>query len=430
MDEIFLFSHPSFAKAVEQQIAEQYAAQPVVLPSLHRLETMLRTDAPPAAVYIDDHALSPDDILRVAQLALTSQTPCVLVGVATPHSPVRAHLERMSIPFVDADAPDRVVKELAQRARLRQRIVAQAPMIAVAGAKGGIGKSLVVASLAVAMRKRGARVLVIDGDMTNSGVIPEFRIPPAYQSYLLLRSRDGGGFTPQSVADVVYRHEPSGVDFLLGLDEQSPSSDFVLGEWQSFMNAVQRLPEAGRDFAYDIVFVDTGPDMKKRPYAIDIVRRGGWALLPLHPGRKERQGVAIALSFLDGAGGNDYLARTMVLGMEPERGSASRLRDVLPLVQQAYPNVIPIGVIPRDARLISVASETPDAFISPLDIGPYRPFSRAIHRVCSTIADVTGIRLPHPEPAAPWWRVLWSQWFERDRGADMRFRPEPARGDA
>lgn len=410
MAEIFLFS-PN-AATIANIIRDRYAVEPLAAPSITRLKSMLSSGDPPLAVYIDDQRLSADEILAVAHLALQRQTQ-VIVGVYGQQSTLSSQLGRMSIPSLEAPDVEQVIAELSARLGLSRRLASNMVLIAVASAKGGIGKSLIASNLAMAMCMRGARVLVVDGDMTNSGIIPEFRIPHGYQSFLSLRSRDSAGFTPERVARCICSHE-SGIDFLLGADEYTPAQDIVISEWQAFMGAVQRLHEADR--VYDVVLVDTGPDIKKRPYVIDVVQRGGWALLPVHPGRKERQGAAIALGILRDSGGTEFLRRSMALFIEAEHGAMVKPSQIAPLLEREFPEVHHVGVIPRDAHLVSLVSETPDAYLSPLQIAPYRPFSLAFHKACTQVAAMTGLHLPKGEPKEPWThrirQIFWKKRIE------------------
>ena len=52
-------------------------------------------------------------------------------------------------------------------------------VIAVVSGKGGVGKSTVTSSLAVAMARRGKKVAVLDADITGPSIPTAFGSPPA-----------------------------------------------------------------------------------------------------------------------------------------------------------------------------------------------------------------------------------------------------------
>ena len=401
--EVFLYS--KLADEIQPALGE-YAVDIVAAPSIQRLLAMLQTPHPPAAVYIDDATLDAERILMVVNAALHVRTPHIIVGVFSRHTPLLSQLEQMSIPTVTTPSIADIVHAIVGRMHAERRITSSAAMIAIGSAKGGVGKSLIVFNLAVAMAMRGARVLVVDGDMTNSGIVPLFRIPQGAPSYLLLRHEQR--FTPEHVAQTIYRHEPSGIDFLLNADAgNQPIDDFVLAHWNAFMLAVQRLPEVRRD--YDVILVDTGPDMKKRPYVIDVIKRGGWAIVPVHPGRNERQGAATAFYYIASTLGADALKRTMAIFVQAERGASVRIEQVIPAVRSEFPAVHHLPIIPRDPRLVSLTAEA-DGFVSPLHVAPHGTFAQRFHAACTMIAEKTGVALPLPEPKAPWWKRMTAMW--------------------
>ncbi|MGB9754890.1 ParA family protein [Roseiflexus castenholzii] len=404
--EIFIYS--VHAQAIGAAFGA-YDVDCVVVPSQRRLQTMLDAGAPPLAVILDDQRLNDAELRAIIHQARGIDVlPIVVSGNPT----VRADLEQIGVLCIETANLESGLEQAALRLKIARRLSSSAVYASVAGAKGGIGKSMVVALLAEGLHRRGARVLVVDGDMTNSGLIPEFRIPgSAFVSYLSLRRTSGGGtgFVPERIADVVYEHD-SGIHFLLAADDVQIASDISLPEWQMFYQAVQRLHEVGR--SYDVVLVDTGPDMKRRPYALHVARSGGWVVLPAPPGRKERQGVGMALQFL-AAHEPDLTGRALVIMMEPERGSVVKTDQVAPLIQQSFPRAHIIGRLPRAARLVSATNEYADHYVSPLDVDPGSPFTRAAHEITDAFARTVGLQLSLPMPRAPWVQRVQSWWRER-----------------
>jgi MinD-like ATPase involved in chromosome partitioning or flagellar assembly len=368
------------------------------LPSLNRVKSIIGSDQPPQAIYVEDTRGTLTelwDVIRAAQ----SQHVQVLVGLQS------VGLVHMS-DFVDAgllvsDARDATTLAEWIGAQLGVRKLAAAGQItiAIAGAKGGIGKTLVVAMLAEGLKRRGLKVLVVDGDLSNSGIVPTFRIPSGFPSYLYLKQDGLGAFTPTNVRRHIYTHEASGLQFLLGSEETANPIDLTLGEWQAMLQAVRALE------GYDVVLIDTGPEIKKRPYAIDAARSGGFVVLPTPPGRKERAGVGNALRVFE-QHTPDLTDRCFLLYMEPEKGVTVSIDRVAPLFAQTWPRAKAIGVLPRAPRQVSMADEEGDHYLSPLDVAPHSKFTRAVYHVVQSLCDHTGLAPAQPMPKSSLWQQL------------------------
>jgi hypothetical protein len=260
-------------------------------------------------------------------------------------------------------------------------------------------------------------VLIVDGDLSNSGIVPTFRIPSGFPSYLYLKNDGLGAFTPANVQRHIYRHDASGIHFLLGSEETANPLDLNLGEWQAMMQAVRALD------GYDVVLLDTGPEIKKRPYAIDAARTGGYVVLPTPPGRKERAGVGNALRVFE-QHTPDLTDRCLLLYMEPERGVTVSVDRVAPLFAQTWPRARTLGMLPRAPKQVSMADEEGDRYLSPLDIAPHSRFTRAVHRIVEDLCAQTSLKPALPMPKSS----LWQCW----RGEQVSINPVaiPAVGTA
>jgi cellulose biosynthesis protein BcsQ len=368
------------------------------LPSLSRVKSIVVSDQPPQAIYVEDTRGTLGDLWDVIRAAQSRQVP-VLLGL---QSVGLVHLSD----FVDAGLPVSDARDAAALAEwigaqlgVRKLAAAGQVTIAIAGAKGGIGKTLVVAMLAEGLKRRGLKVLVVDGDLSNSGIVPTFRIPSGFPSYLYLKQDGLGAFTPANVRRHIYKHEASGIHFLLGSEETANPMDLNLGEWQTMMQAVRALD------GYDVVLIDTGPEIKKRPYAIDAARTGGYVVLPTPPGRKERAGVGNALRVFE-QHTPDLTDRCLLLYMEPEKGVTVAIDKVAPLFAQTWPRARAIGVLPRAPRQVSMADEEGDRYLSPLDVAPHSKFTRAVHHIVQSLCDQTGLKPAQPMPKSSLWQQL------------------------
>jgi Mrp family chromosome partitioning ATPase len=369
------------------------------LPSLARARSIVVSDQPPQALYVEDTRGTLNDLWEVIRAAQSKQVP-VLVGLQSVGLMHMTDFMDAGLRVSDARDTSTLASWIGEQLGIR-RLAATAGQVtvAVAGAKGGIGKTLVVAMLAEGLKRRGLQVLVVDGDLSNSGLVPTFRIPSGFPSYLYLKSEGLGAFTPANVRRHIYQHQASGIHFLLGSEETANPLDLNLGEWQAMMQAVRALD------GYDVILVDTGPEIKKRPYAIDTARSGGYVILPTPPGRKERAGVGNALRVFE-QHTPDLTDRCFLLYMEPEKGVTVTVDRVAPLFSQTWPKAHALGILPRAPRQVSMADEEGDRYLSPLDVAPHSKFSRAVHHMVDALCAQTGLRAPVPMAKSSLWQQL------------------------
>jgi AAA domain len=366
------------------------------LPSLTRVKSIIGSDQPPQAIYVEDTKGTLTelwDVIRAAQ----GQQVRVLIGLQSVGMVHMSDFIDAGLPVSDARDAATLAEWVGAQLGVRKLAAAGQITVAIAGAKGGIGKTLVVAMMAEGLKRRGLKVLVVDGDLSNSGIVPTFRIPSGFPSYLYLKQDGLGAFTPANVRRHIFKHEASGIHFLLGSEETANPMDFTLGEWQAMMQAVRAID------GYDVVLIDTGPEIKKRPYAIDTARTGGFVVLPTPPGRKERAGVGNALRVFE-QHTPDLTDRCFLLYMEPEKGVTVALDRVAPLFAQTWPQSRTIGILPRAPRQVSMADEEGDRYLSPLDVAPHSKFTRAVHHVVQSLCDQTGLRPPLPMPKSSLWQ--------------------------
>jgi hypothetical protein len=191
----------------------------------------------------------------------------------------------------------------------------------------------------------------------------------------------------------IYHHRSSTIDFLLGSEETTDPRDLQRPEWLALMHAVRGLSE------YDVVLLDTGPEIKKRPYAILAAMHGGWVVLPTPPGRKERTGVGNMLRVMQSVvADRDLTERCLLLFMEPEQGVTVTIDQIAPLFARHFPQARALGRLPRAPRQVSAADEEGDRYLSPLDIAPFSRFSRTAHTLVDTLCREVGLAPPQPMP--------------------------------
>ncbi len=353
-------------------------------PRLEFAARQIVSDVPPDALYLEDSGGTPQELWDILRAAQSRHIPVYLglysVGLAAKEDFVASGIPVWS----QTRSAEAIAAWLAGHLGVRARAAAAGQVtLAVAGSKGGIGKSLVVQLLAEILHWRGARVLVVDGDLSNSGIIPTFHLPPGFRSYLSLKDDGSGAWTVENLQRLITVHEASGLHFLLGSQDTTLGTDFTTNEWQVFLQAVAQLD------MYDVVLVDTGPEMLKRPYALVIAANGGTVVFPTPPGAKERTGVGNALRLFQS---RTLLDRCVLLFMEPEKGMVVGIDDIAPIFAQEFPGIRTIGRLPRAPRQVSVAIET-NTYASPLLVDPNSAFTRAAHTMVETLAGEVGLRL-------------------------------------
>ncbi|MCH7866278.1 MAG: AAA family ATPase [Myxococcales bacterium] len=135
-----------------------------------------------------------------------------------------------------------------QAASLRQRPRAEGPldrMTAVVSGKGGVGKTIIVANLAVAAAGLGARVLVVDGDMGLSNLDLLMGLSPKLNVVDVLTGRCSLG---QALVK-----GPKGIELL---PAGSGRHDLTVFEEGGTERLMQLIAGVARD--YDLILVDAG----------------------------------------------------------------------------------------------------------------------------------------------------------------------------
>ena len=144
--------------------------------------------------------------------------PVVVFSLGSPNGFVRRVFETGADDIITLpELPEHVAFTL-QKAMVRRQGsavgtgVALAPMICVLGPKGGTGKTLTAANLAVALSDAGRRTVVIDLDLQFGDVGLALGLPPEKTVFDLAKS--GGSLDAEKVEGFLVSH-PSGVRVLM-----------------------------------------------------------------------------------------------------------------------------------------------------------------------------------------------------------------------
>ncbi|NNJ12903.1 ParA family protein [Chloroflexales bacterium ZM16-3] len=403
--ELVIFSALDGLQARAESLRDLAVLAPSRLDQVHRL---LGGDRPPDALYMDDSRGVPlPDIWRSAAMAQQAGVR-VLLNLYGPARAALSDAQSAGIPATSQADPDAVAAWIGEQLGLSASGGGgRLPVVAVGAAKGGIGKTFATCVLAEGLRRRGLRVLVWDSDISNPGLVPAFRVPSSAPSYLHLIQRGPAHWNPTGIRPFIYtpEHTRGGgeswgeIDFLIGSHSVARAeNDVRLPDWQGFFEGVAAAE------GYDLVLIDTPPDYLRRPYATHVLQQGGTVILPAPPGARERMGVGHMLDhFREHA--PERLDHCTLLFMEPERGVTTSVSDVSSLFARRYPQVSPLGTLPRSPRLASMADEY-DGYISMLDLGPHSPFTQATHQVTEALCARIGLTPSLPMPRISPWRRL------------------------
>ena len=360
------------------------------------------------AVVLDDQLFDPAALVDAARQGVLAGVPvCVhLVGPGLTQQTVLRDLGAQVTTGRDHDALTQWVADILH---LTPHTQSQTAMIGIATAKGGAAKTTTAVLCAESLAYRGARVLLVDTDISNAAIRAFYGLSDAARSYTELADpQDSRGFTAASLRGYIEPVTiPIGdravqVDVLLGPALAATAYDLTTAQLRALLASTQQL-------RYDVVIVDTSPELMRRPMALYILDVGGRILVPCPTGVLERQGAHNLIHTLKEASGADgaFLAHTGLLFVEPEHGSvtASYLPTLRRVSQQQYPTVAHLGVLPRDAKAISIAqtmSAEQRRYASPLHVAPHSRLARTMWTLADSIAAWSGITLPQPAPKQGW----------------------------
>ncbi len=216
-----------------------------------------------------------------------------------------------------------------------------APVFAVTSGKGGVGKTNVVANLAIALRRRHKRVLAIDADLGLANLdlflgikaeysLADFFAGSATLDEIILTNRDGILVMPgaSGIQEITALRTEQKAVFLTELDHVAHEMDFVLVDTGSgISDAVTYFTSAAQEI---ILVVTPEPSSMTDAYALVKVLRAE---------HRQQRFLVLANNVRDGA-------------------EARRLFDTLSATALRFLNVCLefLDWIPRDPYLLSAAA--------------------------------------------------------------------------
>lgn len=212
--------------------------------------------------------------------------------------------------------------------------------VAVTSGKGGVGKSQLIASLAVVLKQEGHRTLLVDADVGCGNLDVLFNFQPERD----LRAVLSGECTAQEVLCTV----PVGdveLDVLPAPAANRKGSELSPAELLSMVDAVR---EVGRD--YSVILVDTGAGVSRNPMMFGAA--ADRIMVVANPEPTSLRDAYTAVKVLHDA--HSINRFELVVNMAQSSKDGKRVyRQLVSVVEQFLPvEVGLLGVLPADDRVI------------------------------------------------------------------------------
>jgi flagellar biosynthesis protein FlhG len=235
------------------------------------------------------------------------------------------------VPVERADAPVPESEHPAQWSRPRART------IVVASGKGGVGKSNLAANLAVALGERGARVLLVDGDLAQANLDLLLGLHPRFDLQHVLSG--------QKTMDEIVVNGPRNVRLVpaaSGVEELADLDDF---RREMLLRALSTL-----DSDADLVIIDTASGVSRQ--TTEFCRAGHDVIVvttPEMPAFSDAYALVKLLQKQGGLARSPHLVVNMANGAEEAEDTAHRIR----LVARRFLSLELdcLGVIPFDSSV-------------------------------------------------------------------------------
>lgn len=359
------------------------------------------------AVLLDDQIGTLETLTHAVQTCVSANIP-TLVHVAL-HTGSVGQLRDLGAHVTTGLDTDTLIGWVAETLQLRKKQTNNVKIVATSSAKGGASKTTLLTMVAETFARRGARVLLVDGDLSNGALRSVYGLGSDARPYTELASpSDRRGWTIETVSSYITKrtftigNQSVDLHFLLAAQSAADLQDMNDAHMRGFMHVLHQLP-------YDLILVDTGPEILRRPLPLTVLDNQGFILIPCPTGVLEREGAANLLATIKkfDADGTDT-KRCGLIFVEPEIGSvtASYMPTLRQTAKTNFPSVKQLGIMPRDARALSIALQfqaEKGRYHSPLQVAPNSRYAQQAWVLADEIAKFLGIPLPLPAPKTSWW---------------------------
>jgi len=221
------------------------------------------------------------------------------------------------------------VDDLAAYLALARRREAQARVVLALSAKGGVGKTSLIANLGTALAVRhGLRVAAVDGDLTRGDLARLLGVEPTTTVLDLVADRSPGGIRAALDRYLVPLHD--GRLALL----PAPGGALSGGQpWTALTTRHAQAVLAALGERFDVVLLDTPPDLQRSsPFPAAVLGGKGLpfvGLVVVQPQPMERWGARQVLDFVAAYGTDHGQVRGVLVHRNPAAGNARQLEKVL-----------------------------------------------------------------------------------------------------
>ncbi len=246
--------------ASRYQSVTQYSSEAYDTP-ISLLET---SDRLLDALVLDDRVGSPADLLRLVDLGLTAGKRILVMITGPAQREMQALQDRGAIisPALDDNA---LIIWVAETLGLVATTTSKTKVLGFGSGKGGASKTTMACLTAEAFAYRGAKVLMIENDLSNASLRRQFNFGRDALPFTDLASRDDTrGWTTESVRSfirskqIVINGEDVSIDFLLGPSTAANLHDLKPHQWDALYQIAIQL-------GYDVVIYDCCPSWPAGP---------------------------------------------------------------------------------------------------------------------------------------------------------------------
>jgi flagellar biosynthesis protein FlhG len=248
-------------------------------------------------------------------------------------------------------------------------------VIAVTGGKGGVGKTTVVTNLAVALARRGARVMVLDADLGLANVDVLLGLNPTYTlQHVLLGER--------SITEVAVTG-PAGVQIVPAATGIEELTHLGVEERLLLLEQVDAL-----DGAFDILLIDTAAGISSNVLYFNSAAHD--VLVVVTP---EPTAITDAYALMKVLATRHGLERfSLLVNQAAGDGEARRTHAQIARVTERFlrVGVDYMGYVPFDETV----QQSVRAQVSLMERAPGAPAAHALGRLAERVLGRAGVRRP------------------------------------